>query len=90
MAGVRRLSVEMTRLGAVVEKALGTRTVAQGARDAGMRYQALWDILHGNSVNPQAVQIHGLITLGASYEDIMEAIQKDRLARAAHPEEETG
>jgi hypothetical protein len=51
-----------------------------------MHYQALWDILHGNSVNPQAAQIHGLITLGASYEDVMDAIQKDRVARSERSE----
>ncbi len=85
MAGRRRLSIEMTRLAAVAEKALGDRSVAQGARDAEMPYQRLWDILHGKSGNPQADSISGLIRLGANFKDIMEAVRMDRLAQVHSP-----
>ena len=85
MAGRRRLSIEMTRLAAVAEKALSGRTVAKGARDAEMPYQRLWDILHGKSGNPQADSISGLIRLGANFKDIMEAVRMDRLAQSHSP-----
>ena len=75
----------MTRLSAVAEKALGDRTVAQGARDAEMPYQRLWDILHGKSGNPQGDTISGLIRLGADFKDIMDAVRMDRLAQSHSP-----
>jgi hypothetical protein len=85
MAGRRRLSIEMTRLAAVAEKALADRSVAQGARDAWMPYQRLWDILHGKSGNPQGDTINGLIRLGADFKDIMDAVRMDQIAQSHSP-----
>jgi hypothetical protein len=56
-AGFPRYRIAMTPLSQVLHQALGSRTVAEGARLCGVPYWILRDVLHGEVKRPDAAYL---------------------------------